>query len=300
LESFIIMNNQLCPPFPNCIDNNTGYQLCEECESNYLFDGICLQQSDLDVLQIFIDNSSETINWYLDTDSSGVIEPLELGVQEWNDGRITGLDCYFYDNGWNSCEISGEIPVEIGNLTNLERLVLYENKLTGSIPSEIGNLTNLNFLDLRNNQLTGEIPSEICNLYVWIFQLGNNQLCPPYPECLSDEEIGDQETANCSSMSIIEATLPTTYTLHQNYPNPFNPITSLRYDLPEQAQVTLTIYDLTGRKVTQLVNTNQDAGYRSVQWNATDMHGKPVSAGVYLYQIRAGEFVQTRKMVLLK
>ena len=82
--------------------------------------------------------------------------------------------------------------------------------------------------------------------------------------------------------------------------NPFNAITALRYDLPEQAQVTLTVYDLIGREVTQLVNTVQEAGFRSVQWNATDMHGKPVSAGVYLYQIRAGEFVQTKKMVLLK
>ena len=94
--------------------------------------------------------------------------------------------------------------------------------------------------------------------------------------------------------------LPTVYALHYNYPNPFNPITSLRYDLPEQAQVMLTIYDLMGREITQLVNTAQEAGYRSVQWNATDMHGKPVSAGVYLYQVRSGEFVQTRKMVLLK
>ena len=97
-----------------------------------------------------------------------------------------------------------------------------------------------------------------------------------------------------------KAIIPIAYTLHQNYPNPFNPITSLRYDLPEQAQVTLTVYDMLGREVTQLINTTQDAGYRSVQWNATDMHGKPVSAGVYLYQIQAGEFVQTRKMVLLK
>ena len=94
--------------------------------------------------------------------------------------------------------------------------------------------------------------------------------------------------------------IPITFALHQNYPNPFNPVTSLKYDLPEEAQVALTIYDLMGREVTQLVNTTQEAGYRSVQWNATDMHGKPVSAGVYLYQIRAGEFVQTRKMVLLK
>ena len=96
------------------------------------------------------------------------------------------------------------------------------------------------------------------------------------------------------------AIIPIAYTLHQNYPNPFNPITILRYDLPEQAQVTLTIYNMLGREVSQLVNTTQEAGYKSVQWNATDSFGKPVSAGVYVYQIRAGEFVQTRKMVLLK
>ena len=94
--------------------------------------------------------------------------------------------------------------------------------------------------------------------------------------------------------------VPHTFSLHQNYPNPFNPITSLRYDLPIQAQVTLTVYDMLGREVTQLVNTTQEAGYRSVKWDATDMHGRPVSTGVYLYQIRSGEFVQTRKMVLLK
>ena len=97
-----------------------------------------------------------------------------------------------------------------------------------------------------------------------------------------------------------EPVIPITFALHQNYPNPFNPITSLRYDLPEQAQVTLTVYDLMGREVTQLVNTTQEAGFRSVQWGGMDSFGKPVSAGVYLYQIRASDYVQTKKMVLLK
>jgi flagellar hook assembly protein FlgD len=96
------------------------------------------------------------------------------------------------------------------------------------------------------------------------------------------------------------SSVPEQFALHHNHPNPFNPITSLRYDLPEQAQVTLTVYDLLGREVTQLVNTTQEPGFKSVRWDATDRHGKPASAGVYLYQIRAGEFVQTRKMVLLK
>ena len=94
--------------------------------------------------------------------------------------------------------------------------------------------------------------------------------------------------------------MPHNYALHQNFPNPFNPVTNLRYDLPEQSFVTLTIYDLIGREITQLVNTTQEAGFRSVEWDATDSFGKPVSAGIYLYKITTGEFVQTKKMVLVK
>ncbi len=94
--------------------------------------------------------------------------------------------------------------------------------------------------------------------------------------------------------------VPDEFTLHQNYPNPFNPITTLRYDLPKNSLVSITIYDIMGREVRTLVNQTQDAGFKSVIWNATNDYGKPVSAGVYLYQIQAGEFVQTKKMVLLK
>ena len=94
--------------------------------------------------------------------------------------------------------------------------------------------------------------------------------------------------------------MPEKFTLHQNYPNPFNPVTTLRYDLPENGNVNITIYDMLGRQVKPLINQNQDAGYRSVVWNATNNYGEPVSAGIYLYQIQAGEYMQTKKMVLLK
>jgi flagellar hook assembly protein FlgD len=77
-------------------------------------------------------------------------------------------------------------------------------------------------------------------------------------------------------------------------------VTTLRYDLPEQANVNIIIYDMLGREVKTLVNTTQDAGLKSVIWDTTNKYGKPVSAGVYLYQIKSGKFVQTRKMVLLK
>jgi len=95
-------------------------------------------------------------------------------------------------------------------------------------------------------------------------------------------------------------TLPQGFALEQNFPNPFNPFTTLRYDLPEDALVNITIYDMMGRKVKTLINDQQTAGYRSLQWNATNDAGSPVSAGIYLYMIQAEEFSQTRKMVLLK
>jgi len=93
---------------------------------------------------------------------------------------------------------------------------------------------------------------------------------------------------------------PTSFNLLQNYPNPFNPITTLRYDLPETGLVTITIYDMLGRQVKTLIDQTQDAGYRSVIWDATKDYGKPVSAGIYLYKIQAGKYMQTKKMVLLK
>ena len=88
--------------------------------------------------------------------------------------------------------------------------------------------------------------------------------------------------------------------MQNNFPNPFNPLTTIRYDLPEDGLVNVTIYDLMGKVIKYLVNGQQNAGYKSIQWNATNNTGHPVSAGLYLYMIEAGDFRQTKKMVLLK
>ena len=93
---------------------------------------------------------------------------------------------------------------------------------------------------------------------------------------------------------------PEVFTLHQNFPNPFNPVTTLRYDLPEHSHVTLTVYDMLGKDIIRLVNTTQQAGFKSVQWDGSDSMGRPVSAGVYIYQIEAEDIIRTKKMVLLK
>ncbi len=94
--------------------------------------------------------------------------------------------------------------------------------------------------------------------------------------------------------------IPKEFALHRNYPNPFNPVTTIRYDLPEQAMVTIVIYDMLGRQINTLVNKVETAGYKSVVWNGMNQFGQPVGTGVYLYQINAGKFSRTNKMVLMK
>ena len=98
----------------------------------------------------------------------------------------------------------------------------------------------------------------------------------------------------------IESIITKKIELNQNYPNPFNPITLINYELTYDGLVNITIYDMMGRIVKTLVDNSQTAGYKSVQWNATNNRNKPVSAGLYLYTIQVGETRQTKKMVLLK
>jgi len=102
------------------------------------------------------------------------------------------------------------------------------------------------------------------------------------------------------ALSIDDISMPMEYALHQNYPNPFNPITTIRYDLPEAGYVNVVIYDMMGHQIKQLISGTEDAGHKSVVWDSTNDYGRPVSAGVYMYRIQTGEYIQTKKMVLLK
>ena len=83
-------------------------------------------------------------------------------------------------------------------------------------------------------------------------------------------------------------------------PNPFNPRTTISYGLPHDGHVELTIYDLAGRRVKVLVSEHVSAGEHEAQWHGRDEAGKQVASGVYLYRLRAGEFVETQRVVLVK
>jgi len=199
---------------------------------------------------------------------------------------------------WNNYLV-GDVPLGIWNLNNLVELDLSTNQLTGSISPNIGSMENLEELGLSENQFNGLIPESICELELVGISLEGNQFCPPYPYCTEDY-LGEQDTSNCENVSVVDEIIPLTYKLYNAYPNPFNPAATLRYDLPIDGIVNITVYDMMGRIINNLVSSKQSSGFKSVQWNATDNFGQPVSAGVYLYHIEAGNFSQTKKMLLLK
>mgnify|MGYP000938694870 CR=1 FL=1 len=102
------------------------------------------------------------------------------------------------------------------------------------------------------------------------------------------------------ALSVDEGILPEVFALHQNYPNPFNPVTTIRYDVPEQSHVTMEIYNLLGQKVATLVNGIQEPGYHAIMWNGTNMSGAAMSSGMYFYHIQAGDFRSVKKLILVK
>jgi hypothetical protein len=107
--------------------------------------------------------------------------------------------------------------------------------------------------------------------------------------------------SDCGAPRTQETALPTTFVLHPNVPDPFNPTTTIRFDVPSSGgHVTLLIYDVRGRLVRTLVDAPQPLGERTATWSGRDDRGNAVGTGVYFYRLVAGDFVETKKMVLLK
>ena len=92
-----------------------------------------------------------------------------------------------------------------------------------------------------------------------------------------------------------ETSLPFEYKLSQNYPNPFNPVTTINFSIPKQGNVTLKVYDVTGKEVIILINEQRSAGNYTVSFD-----GANLPSGAYFYRLESGDFKETRRMILLK
>ena len=107
-------------------------------------------------------------------------------------------------------------------------------------------------------------------------------------------------TPSSNTFRKLTANVPHTYELSQNYPNPFNPITNIKYSIPDKSIVSLSIYDILGRQIIQLIDKEIGAGTHNIIWDGKNNTGDYVSTGIYYYKLEADNFVQTRKMILLK
>ncbi len=116
-------------------------------------------------------------------------------------------------------------------------------------------------------------------------------------QCSIHVLMGMRDTIHVSSVGIDDpqSAIPSAYELAQNYPNPFNAQTTIQYDLPSDADVTITVFDILGQKLETLVDEHQDAGHHQIAWDAADQ-----PSGIYFYKIQAGDFSQTKRATLLK
>jgi hypothetical protein len=111
----------------------------------------------------------------------------------------------------------------------------------------------------------------------------------------------NQLTVNITqALKVDNEFIPDVFALHQNYPNPFNPVTNIVYDIPEASEVRITIYNITGQSVRTLAQGQHEPGRYRIQWNATNDYGNPLSSGMYIYRIRAGDFISVKKLILMK
>ena len=262
--AFNLQGNNLCPPYPECLEGSLG------------------------MLNQNISNCTSDINW-----SFSLSEPTFIfGGQDenWNPGETIAIEIDLCNNSEIGHMFYPGIVLETDSqLVELE----YEDFWFYGIDSN--SCSTAIFNATADSSIT-------YNTSVNFIAYPEALNCENQPEyCIDGDTITFEIPIEYESVSNDNYySIPNNYALYQNYPNPFNPFTSLRYDLPEEAFVSINIYDMLGNEVKNLVSTNQSPGFKSIQWNSTNNQGEPVSAGVYLYSIEAGNFRQTKKMILLK
>lgn len=239
--------------------------------------------------------------------SEGSIPPYEgeNGIS-W---QTTGL-------GWFGAGIMSMQPV---NLFNFEEGYLkFMIKIPANISFQIGIIDawgNQSYVDFPGNQTTyglvrdgnwgqASIPvSDIRGEFIDLRMLSYEFVILEVNGASCEFGLDDIYWEGGGTVSVIEdefSKTPIKYSLNNNYPNPFNPLTTISYGLPEDGFVNITIYDISGRPIKELINGQQKSGFKAFQWDATNDQGQPVSSGLYLYTIQTRNFRETKKMALLK
>ena len=201
-------------------------------------------------------------------------------LSSWDVSNVTDMGGMFSDAASFNADLSAW---DVSSVTNMHEMFYGTASFNQNISS--WNVSNV---------------EEMNNIFEGALAITDENKCAIHTSWSTNSNWPYDWSASCA-LTVNELSIsPRYFKLHDNYPNPFNPTTKIHYDLPKNSFVSIDIYDVTGNKIKSLVNTVQDAGYRSVYWDATNSLGQSVSAGMYIYTVNAGEFRATRKMALIK
>ncbi len=219
-------------------------------------------------------------------------------------------------------EFEGPIPAELGNLFLVDSLNLANNNLSGMLPPEIADvgratedLLTLQALVLSGNaELEGELPARLRDgQFLRVLEFDGTNICEPddfeewaaaieeyattkfYPEAYFSVKGSGIKCSDIGDTSVDEIDVPRSVQLYVNYPNPFNPTTTIRYDIPSEMNVNLTVYNVIGQRVATLVNEVKAGGQYEVHFDAANM-----ASGTYIYRLETGQQTISRQMMLIK
>jgi len=259
---------------------------------------------------------------------SGLEDFTAISYLRCNGNSLTNLDVsanlnlsvfYCYENELTSLDVSNNpaLTILFPSYNNLTELDVSANPLMEKINCGFNAITSI---DVTNNPALWYFGCRGNALESLDVRNGNNTIMTAFNSTENPDltciDVDDETWSNanwtgidawtsfstdCSALDVSEEPIIVKeYKLHDAYPNPFNPTTTLRYDLPDDANVSITIYDLMGRKIRTLVREQMSAGHHASIWNASNDLGSSVSAGVYVYTITANDYRDVKKMILLK
>ncbi len=207
-------------------------------------------------------------------------------LSNWDVSNVTDMSFMFENN------IAFDQPIGNWNVASVTSMLhLFTN--AQAFNQDIGNWDVSSVTDM--NSMFSNATSFNQDLSLWCVE---NIPAVPHGFSFNSPLAEDNKPVwgTCPDATSIEAEgIPIVFSLGQNYPNPFNPSTVIEYQLPVNSEVSIEVYNLLGRRVATLVNERKPAGHHNVTFDASGL-----SSGVYVYRIRSGEFVQTRKMMLVK
>ena len=316
--------------------NNGGAVYCGY-YSSLIFNRVTFKNNvcETDEINSWNENSGEGGAVFVDWESTPIFNYCSfINNRSERDGGAIAVN--YGTPEFNNCLFAGNISesdagsIFIGNSPSDSILInnstFYNNEAQDSLGSNIK--TNWAGLFINNSIMRNNQPKEFSDNYILFYVsysnidggfggFANIDLDPLFcgadslnftldeaSPCVGSGQGGTNMGAfdiGCSSeLSTDNNIFPSEFVLYQNYPNPFNPITEIRYDLPINSLVSVTVYDMMGRVVKNLVNGLQTAGFKSVNWDATNNSNQTVSAGLYIYSIYSDNYFDTKKMILLK